>query len=228
MTPAALFGVFVAAKGWRRWSPGTRVVLAAALAPPAAYLAKGLLFGDFEPLPRFAIAPGVALLPLGSAGLLSLAIRWPRLWPALLVVGSTLALSAVTLLLAFARPGRIWGGAESMGPLTRLDAEDRALAGALRKQRRVDEGVFIDTIDFADIAIAHAARVPASLTATLGITRTPGPTLAASRATTAASWFAVHDDSWGKSPVPDWPPDSQRFGHWRLVYFDGARFVTHR
>jgi hypothetical protein len=133
------------------------------------------------------------------------------------------ALSVVALLLAFVRPGRIWGGAESVGPLTRLDGEDRALADALRLQRRPEEGVFIDTLDFDDIAIAHAARVPAPLTATLAITRTPRATLAEARAATSASWFAVHDDSWGKSAIPDWPADGQRFGHWRLAHYYGPR-----
>ncbi len=223
MTPAAVLALGGVARGWRRWSPATRVVLAAALAPPLAYLAKGLLFGNFEPLPRFAIAPGVVLLPLTASALLSVGERWPRLRPLPLVLGGTVAFTVVASLLAFARSGRIWIGAESVGPLTRLDAEDRAVAKHLVRHRDQQEGVFIDTWGFADIVIAHAARVPATRTATLSQTRTPGPTLAESRLATGASWFAVHDQSWGQQHTPDWPADSQRFGQWRLAHVGDSR-----
>jgi hypothetical protein len=221
MTPLPFLALGAAARRWRLWSPATRVVLIAALAPPATYLAKGLVFGDFEPLPRFAIAPGVVLLPLAAAALFAVA-GTPHL--ARMVAGvaaAAAALAAVALVCAFARPGRVWAGAESIAPLTRLDGEDRALARYLESHRQPEEGVFIDTFAYVDIAIAHAARVPAHLTGTLAHTRLPGRTLAESRALTGASWFAVHDDSWGRRAPRDWPTTSLRFGHWRLAHFGG-------
>lgn len=234
MTPVAFLALGIAARQWRRWSAGTRVVLAMAMAPPAAYLAKGLLFGDFEPLPRFAIAPGAVLLPLAAAALISTRDGKPvprRLnRAAAAVIAGAVALSALALGLAFGRPGRIWAGAESIGPLTRLDTEDRQLARYLLAHRAPTEGVFIDTLGYLDIAIAHAARVPAPLTATLAHTRTPGPTLGVSRASTGASWFAVHDDSWGRTTPPDWPAwGTVRLGRWRLVHLgDAGRAVDVR
>jgi Dolichyl-phosphate-mannose-protein mannosyltransferase len=218
MTPVAFLASGLAARRWRLWSPATRVVLATALGPTGVYLAKGLLFGDFEPLPRFAIAPGAVLLPLAASALLSLAEKSPRVQPIWLVAGGAIAMSGVALLLSFAGKGRIWTGAESISPLTRLDAEDRALAEHLIRHRHPEEGVLIDTFAYNDIVIAHAARVPAPRSATLSQTREPIQTLAASRALTGASWFAVHDDSWGKSRIPDWPAKSQRIGHWSLAH----------
>src|SRR5450432_4325542 len=233
MTPLPFLASGEAARRWRDWSPANRVVLATALAPTAIYVVKGLLFGDFEPLPRFAIAPGAVMLPLASSALLSLLLRrspqgvLPSSWkatitrPSALVGFGTAVLSGVVLALAFARSGRIWAGAESVAPLTRLDGEDRDLARYLAAHRRKDESAFIDTFGYVDIPIAHAARIPASLSASLAQTRHPGRTLAESRAVTGASWFAIHDLSWGKAPVPDWPPDSPRFGHWRLAHVPG-------
>jgi Dolichyl-phosphate-mannose-protein mannosyltransferase len=227
MTPAAFLAMGVATRGWRQWSPATRVVMAMALAPPGAYIAKGLLLGNFEPLPRFAIAPGVVMLPLAASALLAYgggsSRWWPRLRPIFLIAGGAMAISAVALALAFAHPGRISAGPESISPLTRLDGEDRALAAYLVHHRRPEEGVFIDTMGYADIAIAHAARVPAPLTATLSRTREPGATLAESRRLTDASWFAFRDDSWGRIKIPDWPAETQRYGRWRLAHVGDAR-----
>ena len=53
--------------------------------------------------------------------------------------------------------------------------------------------MLIEPLDFADIVIAHAARVPAPLTVSLSITRHPEPTLAATLARTGARWLAVYD-----------------------------------
>jgi hypothetical protein len=241
MTPVPFLASAGAARRWRAWSPPNRVVLSTALAPTLLYVVKGLLFGDFEPLPRFAIAPGAVMLPLASAALLSVLMRWsgrsprsplPPGWkatitcPIALTGFGTALLSAVVLALAFARSGRIWAGAESVAPLTRLDGEDRELARYLLAHRRKDESAFIDTFGYVDIAITHAARIPASLSASLARTRHPGKTLAESRAVTGASWFAIHDLSWGKVPVPDWPADSTRFGHWRLAHVTGPTVAS--
>lgn len=220
MTPVAFFAAAGLPRTWRKLRPATRVVLVTGLAPPGAYLAKGLLWGDFEPLPRFAIAPGVVLLPLAAAALIAFCRRFTaqRRAPGVWLVGGALALNATVSYFAFARSGRIWTGMESLAPLTRLDAEDRALADYLRVHRQFDEGVFIDTFSYNDITVAHAARVPATRSSTLAWTRTPGRTLAETRALTGASWFAVYADSWGRRPWPDWPPDGQRFGGWTLVH----------
>jgi hypothetical protein len=219
MTPLLFAAVAGAARQWRRCSAGTWVVLLTALAPTAAYLAKGLVLGEFEPLPRFAVGPGTVLLPLAASALLSLPLFATARRASVGVAVAAMLMAASALLIAFAGPGRIWAGAESIGPLTRLDAEDRALARYLLQQRRPQEAVVIDTFGYVDAVIAHAARVPASLTTTLAHTRTPSATLKESRDRTGASWFAYHELSWAKTLPPDWPASTEkRFGGWRLAH----------
>jgi len=224
MTPLPFFGLAGAPAIWRRAPAATRVALVTTLSPIGVYLIQGLVLGEFEPLPRFAIAPGVVLLPLAAGWVVA---RWgarPRAALLGATVGLALALSGTIEVLAFARPGRSWSGAECLGPLTRLDAEDRALADFLRTRRRPEEGVFIDPLGFTDIVIVEAAGIPVGKAATLSWTRTPSPTLEATRARTAASWFAAHDASWGRAVIPDWPSDGVRFGGWRVAhYWPGRR-----
>jgi 4-amino-4-deoxy-L-arabinose transferase-like glycosyltransferase len=206
-----------------RLPAAAKIVVVAALAPPALYLAKGLLLLSFEPLPRFALIPGALLLPLAAE---VAATRWRPGRCCASIVASAALLSAVVLLVAWHGPGRVWSGAESFAPMTRLDGEDRALADYLRAHRQPDDRVLIEPLDFADIVIAHAARIPAPLTVSLSITRHAEPTLAATLARTGARWLAVYDDeradaspeSWGRRFAAEWPPDSQRFGHWRLLH----------
>jgi hypothetical protein len=148
---------------------------------------------------------------------------------ATLLVGlGGVATAAIALMLAFLPPvvdnRRIWGGPESIAPITRLDKDDRELAEFLRMHRRPEEAVFLDTWRFADITIAHAAGVPIGKVATLSIVRTPSATWTATRAVTQASWFAVHDESWGHELAADWPTPEIRFGHWRLVHW-GDRYL---
>jgi len=219
MTPLPFLGLACAAAVWRQASTATRVALVTALSPIGVYLIQGLVLGEFEPLPRFAIAPGAVLLPLVAAELLR---RWGARSPTVLLaltVGVAVAFSATIEVLAFARPGRSWSGAECLGPLTRLDAEDRALADFLRAHRRPEEGVFVDPLGFTDIVIIEAAGIPIEKAATLSWTRTPAATLAETRARTGASWFAAHDASWGRRPIPDWPSDGVRFGGWRVAHY---------
>jgi hypothetical protein len=244
MSPALVVAGARALAGWRRLGGAAQVVMVSALAPTALYLVKGLALGDFEPLPRFAIAPGVMLLSWAATRLLG--ARSTRRAAVDIALGA-LATSGVALLLAFGPalretgrrpedgtfaapvtsdpPGRIWGGAESVGPLTRLDPEDRALAEFLRARRRPEEVVFVDTFGYVDIAIAHAAGVPLGRVATLTTTRTPSETLAATRARTGAAWFAYHERSWAGRLPPDWPADvsdgpwsSTRIGGWRIAH----------
>ena len=135
-----------------------------------------------------------------------------------------LLLSAVALCLAWWGEGRVWPGAESLAPLTRLDGEDRALADYLRAHRQPGERVLIEPLDFADIVIAHAARVPAPLSVSLAITRQAETTVAATLARTGAAWLAVYDggpSSWGRRLAADWPADSLRFGRWKLLRAGG-------
>jgi len=225
MTPLPFFGLLGARAIWRQAAPATRVVLVTALSPIGVYLVQGLVLGEFEPLPRFAIAPGAVLLPLAAGWLVS---RWgarPRAALLGMTAGLAVALSGVTEALAFARPGRSWSGAECLGPLTRLDAEDRALADFLRTHRGPEEGVFIDPLGFTDIVIIEAAGIPIEKAATLSWTRTPSPTLAQTRARTGASWFAAHDASWGRAPIADWPSDGLRFGGWRVAHYWPGRIA---
>ncbi len=219
MTPLPFFGLWGMPRAWRAASPATRVVLVTALGPIGVYLIQGLVLGEFEPLARFAVAPGAVLLPLACAWIVSRWGRRPRATLVALVATLALAQSGVTEALAFAGPGRSWSGAESLGPLTRLDAEDRSLGAYLRAHRRPEEGVFIDPLGYSDIVVVEAAGIPIGKAANLSSTRTPSPTLAAMRARTEASWFAAHDASWGRTPIPDWPRDGLRFGGWRLAHY---------
>jgi 4-amino-4-deoxy-L-arabinose transferase-like glycosyltransferase len=199
---------------WRRLSPAMWVVLAAALAPPGAYLAKGLGFLTFEPLPRFGLIPGALLLPLAATVVPLSRMRTLRAT----VAGAALAFAVTVQVVAVARPGRIWPGAESLGVLTRLDAEDRALAAYLRAHRRPGEPVMLEPLAFAEIAIAHAAAVPMTQSVTLTVTREPAATVAASMAATGARWVAGYEHPGGwPSRLPDWPADALAFGRWRLA-----------
>ncbi len=221
MTPVlAVAGAF-AASSWRARArleiarPALRVVLVAGLAPIALYLGQGLLRLRFEPLPRFALVPGVLLLPLAAA-----AVPRARLAAALVatpLVG--LAFSVVAFAVATSPEGRMWGGAESMGALTRLDDEDRALAAYLRAHRAPHERVMLEPLTFADIAIAEEAGVPATESMSLTVTRTPSATVAETARATGARWFAAYDHvgGWART-LPDWPRDAVSLGRWRLVY----------
>jgi hypothetical protein len=252
MSPVLVVAGARALAGWRRLGWAAQVVLVSALAPTALYLVKGLALGDFEPLPRFAIAPGALLLSSAATRLLD---GRGTLRAAVEIALGALATSGLALLLAFGpfsgearrRPGggtllapavasggvptrRIWGGAESVGPLTRLDPEDRALAEFLRARRRPEEAVFVDTFGYVDIAIAHAAGIPLGRVATLTVTRTPSETLAATRVRTGAAWFAYHVRSWAGQLPPDWPDDvsdgpwaSTRIGGWRIAHAEATQ-----
>jgi hypothetical protein len=219
LTPVPFMAVAGVIRARPRVAGPTRVVLAAAFAPIGVYLVQGLVLGQFEPLPRFAIVPGAILLPLAASYLAATRGRRagrPLMWQ---TGAFAVALAIVIGVLAHAWPGRIWGGAESFEAVTRLDGEDRALAGFLERHVGPGEGVFIDPFGFIDIVIVHAARIPAARSATLAWTRTPSPTLAETRARTQASWFAAHDWSWGRTPIPDWPAESVRLGGWRVARY---------
>ena len=198
-------------------SPAAKIVAVAALAPPALYLAKGLLLLSFEPLPRFALIPGALLLPVAAE---AAATRWSARACGAGIVASAAIFSAAVLVVAWSGGGRVWSGAESFAPITRLDGEDRALADYLRTHRHASDRVLIEPLDFADIVIAHAARIPAPLTVSLSITRHPDATLAATLARTGARWLAVYDaapGAWFPRFAADWPPNTPAFGHWRLL-----------
>jgi hypothetical protein len=210
----------------RHWLPGrggqplssaAKIVAVAALGPPALYLAKGLLLLSFEPLPRFALIPGALLLPVAAE---TAASRWSMRACQVATVASAVIFSAVVLVVAWTGRARVWSGAESFAPITRLDGEDRQLAEYLRTHRQASEPVLIEPLEFADIVIAHAARVPAPLTVSLTITRHPEPTLAATLARTGARWLAVYDGpggTWFPRFAADWPATTETFGHWRLL-----------
>lgn len=197
------------------FSPAARVALAAALAPPALYLGQGLLRLAFEPLPRFALVPGVILLPFAAALVPPAREAAARAG----VVLGALAFAAIVWGVATVGRPRVWGGAESLGALTRLDAEDRALAAHLRAHRPPGDRVMIQPFGYDEIAILAEARVPAALAITLSVTRTPGPTVAETRRTTGARWLAGRADGVDAWPrlLPDWPHDGVALGQWRLI-----------
>ncbi|HVU50467.1 MAG TPA: hypothetical protein VHL80_07255, partial [Polyangia bacterium] len=180
----------------------------------------GLVRLGFEPLPRFALVPGALLLPLAASAVP--AARLPAARVAVPLAG--LAFAAAVFFVAGAGDrggGRLWGGAESMGALTRLDAEDRALADYLRAHRAPGERVMIEPLAFAEIAIAAAGGVPQVDAVTLVQTREPSATVAETLRATGARWLAAHDDgrpsAWTRR-LPDWPADAVELGRWRLIH----------
>jgi len=203
--------------------PAMRVVVVAALGPPALYLARGLTTQSFEPLARFALVPGALLLPLAAAVVPAARARAFRAATALTAV----AFSIGVWLVASVGRDRMWAGAESMGALTRLDREDRDVARWLRDHRRPHEPVMIEPLAFAEIGIAHAAGVPWTESITLIVTREPRATLAESMRATGARFVVGRDEEGGwPRRLPDWPTskvsqESQEsqvsIGRWRIV-----------
>ncbi len=201
--PGALAAAIALGRGWRPSSPraldaNMRIVAVTALAPPALYLARGLLLQSFEPLARFALVPGALLLPLAAAAVPLARGRQFRIATAAAAVVFSLAV----WLVATVGRDRIWAGAESMGALTRLDGEDRALARWLRAHRRAHEPVMIEPLAFAEIGIAHAAGVPWTESITLIVTREPRATVAESMRATGARFVVGYDRDEGLAEPP--------------------------
>jgi hypothetical protein len=214
MTPPGAWLAGVALARWRTLSREMRFVAIAALAPPAIYLGRGLLLMSFEPLARFGLVPGTLLLPLAASAVPAgrdRAFRWGA-------VASAAAFSLAIWLVATVGRDRIWAGAESMGALTRLDAEDRALGDFLRARRPPGAPVMIEPHAFADIGIAHAAGVPWTESVSLIVTREPEPTVAATMRATGARFVVGYDEDGGwPRRLPDWPRDAVAIGHWRIA-----------
>ncbi len=215
MTPAgAVLAAVALARGARGLSPAMRVAVVAALGPPAIYLAEGLVAQSFEPLARFALVPGALLLPLAAAAVPLERARAFRVG----AFASAALFSAAVWLVATVGRDRIWAGAESMGALTRLDAEDRALAAHLRAVRKPGERVMIEPFAFADIGIAHAAGIPWTEDVTLIVTREPRATARDSLLSTGAEYLVGYDRPGGwPQRLPDWPRGGARFGRWILI-----------
>jgi hypothetical protein len=219
MTPLLAIGLASALVGRARrprapLSAAARVSLAAALAPPALYLGQGLLRLGFEPLPRFALVPGTVLLPFAAALVPAARLAAARAGIAL----GAVAFAATVWAVATVGRARIWGGAESLGALTRLDDEDRALAAYLRAHRAPGDRVMIQPFRYDEIAITAEARIPAAEAITLSVTRTPGETVAETKRATGARWIAARADgegAWARL-MPDWPSDALELGQWRL------------
>ena len=207
-------------------APAMRVVLVAALGPPALYLARGLTLQTFEPLARFALVPGTLLLPLAASAVPPVRAHAFRAATAIAAVAFSIAIALV----ATVGRDRSWAGAESMGALTRLDREDRDLARWLRAHRRPHEPVMIEPLAFAEIGVAHAAGVPWTESITLIVTREPRATLADTMLSTGARFVVGYDRPRGSDGAPGWPrrlPDwptparevsrEVSIGGWRIV-----------
>jgi hypothetical protein len=226
--PGAVGAGVALARGWRAprslqpiaghpLDTNLRIIAVAALTPPALYLARGLLLQSFEPLARFALVPGALLLPLAATIVPPARARAFRG----AVAATAVAFSVVVWLVATVGRERIWAGAESMGALTRLDDEDRALARWLRANRRTHEPVMIEPLAFAEIGIAHAAGIPWTESVTLIVTREPRATAVDSMNATGARFLAGYDRPGGwPRRLPDWPRrqiGEAQFGRWRVV-----------
>jgi hypothetical protein len=212
--PGAALAAVALGRGARALSPAMRLVLVAALGPPAIYLAEGLVAQSFEPLARFALVPGALLLPLAAG---AVPLERARAFRAG-AFASAAAFSVVVWLVATVGRERIWAGAESMGALTRLDGEDRALAAHLRAVRQPGERVMIEPFAYADIGIAHAAGLPWTEDVTLIVTREPRATARDSLLSTGAEYLVGYDRPGGwPARLPDWPRGGARFGHWIVI-----------
>jgi len=223
--PAALAAGAALARGRRTpvlRAPAMRLVLVAALGPPALYLARGLTLQTFEPLARFALVPGTLLLPLAASAVPPVRAHAFRAATAIAAVAFAIAIALV----ATVGRDRSWAGAESMGALTRLDREDRDLARWLRAHRRPHEPVMIEPLAFAEIGVAHAAGVPWTESITLIVTREPRATLADTMLSTGARFVVGYDRPRGSDGAPGWPrrlPDwptparEVSIGGWRIV-----------
>jgi hypothetical protein len=212
--PGALLAGAALARGRRALSGSMRLVVVAALGPPAIYLFRGLAFQSFEPLARFALVPGALLLPLAAS---RVPLERARAFRAVAFASAALWALGVWLVATTGR-ARIWAGAESTGALTRLDSEDRALAAWLRAHRPPGAPVMIEPRAFAEIGIAHAAGVPWTESITLIVTREPRATVAESMSATGARIIVGYDDEGGwPRRLPDWPADDVRIGRWRVV-----------
>jgi len=212
--PGAVLAAVALKRGARALSPAMRLAVVAALGPPAIYLAEGLIAQSFEPLARFALVPGALLLPLAVTAVPIDRARSFRVG----AFASAAAFSVIVWLVATVGRERIWAGAESMGMLTRLDGEDRALAAHLRAVRRPGQRVMIEPFSFADIGIAHAAGIPWTESVTLIVTREPGATARDSLLSTGAEYLVGTDRPGGwPARLPDWPPGGARFGRWIVI-----------
>ena len=201
-------------RGWRALSMPMRLCVVAALGPPAIYLARGLVLLSFEPLARFGLVPGALLLPLAAS---AVPVARARAFRVACFAAAALFSIAVWLVATVGRE-RIWAGAESMGALTRLDGEDRAVAAYLRAHRPPGAPVMIEPHAFAEIGIAHAAGIPWTESITLFVTREPKATvLETVRATGARFLIGYASDGGWPSRLPDWPVDGIPFGRWRVT-----------
>jgi hypothetical protein len=222
MTPVgAVLAAAALKRGARALSPAMRVAMVAALGPPTLYLVQGLVAQSFEPLARFALVPGALLLPLAVSLVPLERARAFRLG----ALASAGVFSLAIWLVATVGRERIWAGAESMGALTRLDGEDRALAAHLRAIRQPGQRVMIEPFAYADIGIAHAARIPWTEDVTLIVTREPGATVRDSLLSTGAELLVGYDRPGGwPSRLAGWPRgrgesplEGARFGHWIVI-----------
>jgi hypothetical protein len=215
MTPVgAVLAALALKRGVRALSPAMRVAVVAALGPPAIYLAEGLIAQSFEPLARFALVPGALLLPLAVT---AVPLERARAFRAGTFASAT-AFALIVWLVATVGRERIWAGAESMGALTRLDGEDRALAAHLRAVRRPGQRVMIEPFSFAEIGIAHAAGIPWTESVTLIVTREPRATARDSLLSTGAEYLVGYDRPGGwPARLPDWPRGGARFGRWIVI-----------
>ena len=218
MTPlGAVLALLALKRGALSLSPAMRLVVVAALGPPAIYLAEGLIAQSFEPLARFALVPGALLLPLAVSAVPIDRVERARAFRAGLFA-SAVAFSVAVWLVATVGRERIWAGAESMGALTRLDGEDRALAAHLRAVRRPGQRAMIEPFSFAEIGIAHAAGIPWTESVTLIVTREPRATVRDSLLSTGAEYLVGYDRPGGwPARLPDWPRGGARFGRWIVI-----------
>ena len=214
--PATVLAAAAIARGWRsKLSAPARIVVIAALGPPALYLARGLAAAELRAARALRARAGDVAAAAGGgawsrprAGARSGSRRRRR--PSRFRSPS-----------GWSRPSgaiAIWAGAESMGAVTRLDGEDRALAAALRARRAPHAPVMLEPLAFADISIAHAAGVPWTESISLIVTRTPRATVAETMSATGARFIAGYDQPGGwPRTLPDWPAGALHIGRWRLV-----------
>jgi hypothetical protein len=84
--------------------------------------------------------------------------------------------------------------------------------------RQPGQRVMIEPFSFADIGIAHAARIPWTEDVTLIVTREPRATVRDSLLSTGAELLIGYDRPGGwPERIAHWPRGGARFGHWIVI-----------
>jgi 4-amino-4-deoxy-L-arabinose transferase-like glycosyltransferase len=167
---------------WRR-SPGFELA-ALAWIPAAYFTVRGVVFGDFRPLSRFALVAAALSLPFAWSTLAGLAPRW-RAATAAIAAAFLLGTPAALALASYGRNGALAEWARPISPISSVPPGIAQASRWLRAHARPDDVLLLDSAwHYLDIPLAFSSGMPDDRIARLRwpdfddrIARTP-PTLA--------------------------------------------------